>query len=98
MKTIILFMILMAAASSSFAQNCYWVIESNVKTLDHTVVKVYDMTNTLLGEQQINRRLTLASSRDKRMLNRIAEKMYRERQDVLAGKSRRGRAHRSAKV
>ena len=82
-------------STCAYCQDAYWVIETNPASQGKTLIKVYDLSNTLIAEREVSRRVTLASKRDKRMLNRFAEKSFGERNNVVARKSKRGKVGRA---
>ena len=91
MKLPALFSFLMAMAFCSHGQDVYWVTESNANVPRQTKVRIYDLNQVLLAEYDLDRDIKLFRKRDKRILNRLAQKARAERNDASSRKTRKGR-------
>ena len=99
MKTTAFFILAMVMFHFGQSQDVYWVTESNANVAGRTTVKVYDLNNTHLGQYELNRDIRFYSKKDKRLLERLAEKTRKEKYGVSASRNRKGRSSgRSAKV
>lgn len=78
-------------------QGVYWVTESNVNVPRQTTVKIYDLNQVLLAEYQLDRDIKFFRKRDKRFLNRLAEKT-RAARDLASGRKGRKGFSRLSKV
>jgi len=71
------------------AQRGYWVIESNVNSRNYTIVRVYDLSNQLIKETLLNKKVDIARGRDRRMLDRMLKITMKDHEAVMARRSRK---------
>jgi hypothetical protein len=90
MKTT-LFICAMVITLGVRSQDVYWVTESNANVPQQTIVKIYDLNQVLLAEYHLDKDIKFFRKRDKRLLNRLAERAQFERAAVATKKSRKGR-------
>jgi len=91
MKSTTLFIFLMGIAFCSRAQDVYWVTESNANIPRQTTVRIYDLNQVLLAEYHVDRDIKFFRKRDKRFLNRLAERARTERGEVSSKRVRKGK-------
>jgi hypothetical protein len=91
MKSTTLFIVLMGIAFFSRGQDVYWVTESNANIPRHTTVRIYDLNQVLLAEYQLDRDIKFFRKRDKRFLNRLAERARTEHGEASGRKVRKGK-------
>jgi hypothetical protein len=68
------------SVSQAIAQPAYWVIESNINSMDKTTIKVYNPLDQLIAEKEIQRRVDISRKKDRRMLNKFVKTALKEQQ------------------
>jgi hypothetical protein len=75
----------------------YWVVETNERTRDHTVVKFYDLSDHLIYEERLEGvQLDVSRRKHVRLLNQTLRRVTER--TLLAGRLGRGEATLSAGI
>ncbi len=73
---------LMIVSATVFAQEHYWVVESNMNVPHQSVVKIYDRNNALVHEVSVAAKLDVTNRRHRKVLMEMM-KRYHQREAVV---------------
>ena len=89
MKLSIIFAMVLVTCASVSGQtpkgDFYWVVESNNKVADRSVVKIYDQHNELVHEVTLDTRLDITNRKHRKTLVKVV-KRYAAREAVVVKK------------
>lgn len=79
--TVTLLAVFAGANAQEKTKTNYWVVETNAKSSEKSIVRIYDSQNNLVNETDVDRVIDVRSKKERKMLNRMA------RQNTVANSS-----------